>query len=308
MSVGWVAGSVRARLLDRHRLGTDGVRAVAASETMEMARDRLRGSAYADAVSKTVSVADAQHAVWSSVVWDLRVLAGWLPPSGVATLRTIAGFFEIENIEAKLLHLTGGDELPTFDLGSLATAWPRVGDAASAREVREQLRPSWPQAASDDPVDILYSLRLEWARRLSEIDVAMQWGAGAAALTVARALAGPQRPRAGELARRAPQLGHRAISASNLYDFLALAPDSARWVFDEVDAAEPAAAALWRAEAAWWLRLDLDGARLLRTAREGLAVVVGAVARRMADAWRTAAALDIASRGAWGEELVDVIA
>ncbi len=52
----------------------------------------------------------------------------------------------------------------------------------------------------------------------------------------------------------------------------------------------------------------IDGERLLRGARPGTEIVVGAVARRMADAWRTCAALDVASRGASAQELVDVFA
>jgi hypothetical protein len=239
------------------------------------------------------------------VLWDLRVLAGWLPASGVAVARVFAGFFEIENIERQLVFLEGGDELLTFELGSLGDVWSRVRDAATVPEVRTQLTASmWRDPGSDDRGRMLQSLRLEWARRLSEIRPAEAWGAGAAALVVARALAEPGGSLGEDMSRRLPMIGRRALEATTLGEFMAALPDAARWVFRGVDRAED----LWRAEAAWWRRLDDDGQHLLRAARPGPAVVVGAVARRMADAWRACASLEIASRGATGEELIDVIA
>ncbi len=174
--------------------------------------------------------------------------------------------------------------------------------------MRERLRPSWPSAASDEPADILRNLRLEWARRVSEISAAEAWGAGAAALVVARTFATGEHRVDMDLARRAPQLGHRAIAASNLRDFIGALPEEARWVFDGLDRAEMVAEQLWMAESSWWLRLDRDGDRLLHGVQPRVDIVIGAVARRMADAWRAAAALDLVSRGTSGEELVDVIA
>jgi hypothetical protein len=300
----WVAGSVRARLLAAHCLGVDGAREVAMTGSVDAARSRLRASAYEGTVAGSGSVADTQHALWATVIWDLRVLAGWLPGAGVSVVRVFAGWFEIENIDRRLALLSGGDEPPRFELGGLGTVWSRVRDAGSAQQVREQLRTSpWRDPGSDDRIRILQALRLEWAHRLSEIDAARSWGAGAAALVIARALVEQGEPVVEDLGGRARVLGRRPLEATTFADFVGALPDVAQSLFDGVDADD-----VWRAEAAWWRRLDHDGDRLLRAARSGPAVVVGAVARRMADAWRTCAALEVASRGAGAEELVDVIA
>ena len=41
-------------------------------------------------------------------------------------LRTLAGWFEIANTDELLDGLTGGATGPMFQLGALATAWPRL--------------------------------------------------------------------------------------------------------------------------------------------------------------------------------------
>jgi len=307
MSIGWVAGSVRARLLDRHRVGRDTARAIGESPTLAAARDRLGGTAYSKALDEATSIAATQHAVWATVLWDLRVLAGWLPARGVAALRTFAAFFEIENIESRLVALEGGGELTTFDLGALASVWPQMRDAVSSSDLRDRLRLWWAEAESDDRADILRSCRLEWARRMSEIGVAEQWGAGFAALVVARALVSGHHWGL-DLTRRAPQLGRRAASASSLDEFVSVLPDSARWVFEAVGGVDANAADLWMAEARWWSRLDRDGGRLLRRTRPGPDIVIGAVGRRMSDAWRTTSVLSLVGRGPCGQELLDVLA
>lgn len=305
MSAKWVAGSVRARLLARHCVGVDGARDIASAGSVDAAIVRLRASAYGRTSIGADSVLRAQHAVWTTTVWDLRVLAGWLPGAGVGVVRAFAGSFEIENIADRLAFLAGTDEPLVFELGSLGNVSTRVRDAASVHEVREQLRTSpWGDPGSDEREHILMSLRLEWARRLGEIGAAAAWGGAAAALVLARLLVQREEPISPDVRRRANLLGRRALEATSLTAFVAALPDAARWVFDGIDSPEE----LWRAEAAWWRRVDVDGERLLRAARPGPDVVVGAIARRLVDAWRTCAALEVASRGGRTEELVDVFA
>jgi len=307
MGAGWVAGSVRARLLARHRLGTDGAREVAMAGSIDAARVRLEASTYSRAIAVTDSVASAQHAIWATVVWDLRVLAGWLPGAGVAMLRAFAGFFEIENIAGQIAALASGEPTQSFELGSLGTVSTRVGQTVSVRELRALLQMSpWRDPGADAPARILTSVRCEWARRLAEINIegVSALGSAAAALVIARSLAEHDEPAVDDIRRRVGMLGRRALDATTLASFVAALPDSARWVFDGGDTADD----LWRAEVAWWRRLDHDGERSLRAARPGSDVVAGAAAVRMADAWRTCAAFDIASRGASAEELVDVVA
>ena len=205
----WVAGSVRARLLARHCLGRDGAREIAATGSLESACARLAGSAYGRSPIDAGSAVVAQHAIWAAVVWDLRVLAGWLPGPGVAVVRTFVGFFEIDNIEAHLAFLADGVRLDVFELGGLGTVWTRARAATSVGELRAHLLASpWRDPGTEDRARILMSLRLEWARRLGAIDVAAAWGAGAAALVVARSLS-EGAIAVDDLGHRAPTLGRR---------------------------------------------------------------------------------------------------
>jgi len=300
MGAGWVAGSVRGRLLAHHRLGAEAARAVATAGSFAAAREQLRASPYVDVSAHAETVAAAQHAIWAGVVWNLRVLAGWLPAAGVETTRVLAAFLELRNIEDLLF---GAGEARAFDLGTLATAWTRARDVAAPSEVRGVLRQSaWRDPGSDDPDEMLTSLRLEWARRLGELDPA--WGGGAAALVVARMVAQRKGPAGPDVARRAPMLGPSAATAPTVSELSAVVPDSARWVLREIADAHD----LWRAEARWWRRLDDDAEAWLRAARPGMRVVLGAVTSLMVDAWRVSAAIEIAARGGRGREVLDAVA
>lgn len=301
MGAAWVAGSTRGRLLARHRVGGAGAVAIASSATARDALARLADSPYAIAIAHSRDVEEAERDIWASVLWNLRVLAGWVPPSGVESLRVLAGFFEIRNLETLLL--TGRTDPNDFELGRLTTAWTRARDAISAAEVRAALRRSaWRDCFDDDPVHILMCLRLESARRFA--DVRAEWGAAAAALVVARLIGERAQPVPADVARRAPELGRRAQQAETIDELVDALPDRARWAFEGVESASE----LWHAEACWWRRLDADAERMLRSARPGRDVVVGAAVALMADAWRTVAALEIASRGGGGREVLDAVA
>ncbi len=304
MGAGWVAGSVRARLLARHRVGVNGAREIAETASADAARAQLAATPYARALAGTTSVRDAQRAIWSTVLWDTRVLAGWLPAPGVEVARTLAAFFEIENFE-DLLASPDTDREPPFDLGALGTAATRAHRATSASELREELRHSaWRDPGTSDPAGILFKVRVEWARRLSDIEPVAEWGLGLAALIAARVVAEREQPVDPDLVRRIPRLGRRVLDAETLAAVVAALPVSARWAVEGIERADE----LWRAEASWWRRVDHDGERLLHSTRPGLGVAAGAIALRMSDAWRTCAALDIASRGGAGREVLDAAA
>ncbi len=296
MGAGWVAGSVRGRLLARHRLGPDDARALAAGSddgTIEHIH-----TAYAHALSSGDGVEARQHAVWASVLWNLRVLAGWLPADGVEAMRVFAAFFEIRNIEGLLSDPAHRE--PAFDLGTLATSWTRVRGATDPTVIRDELaRSPWRDPGSDDRAMMLWNLRLEWARRLGDLDDA--WGAGFAALVVAHQLVQRDLPVDADVARHAPALGRRIVGATSLHALQAALPDIASWVFADVERHET----LWRAEARWWRRLEHDGVDAVRSARPGKRVVVGVAALLMVDAWRTSAAVEVASRHGRGEEVLD---
>ena len=78
----------------------------------------------------------------ATALWNLRVLAGWQPTRGVAALRLLAGWFEIANVDEHLQALRGRPADPPFQLGTLATAWPRLAATGSTEELRAVLAAS----------------------------------------------------------------------------------------------------------------------------------------------------------------------
>jgi hypothetical protein len=83
------------------------------------------------------------------------------------------------------------------------------------------------------------------------------------------------------------------VTAGSLGALRDALPPRARWALEGLD--EPRE--LWRAEAAWWRRVEEDGGRLLRDPHMGRATVVGCLALLGADARRVAGALESAARG-----------
>jgi hypothetical protein len=75
-------------------------------------------------------------------------------------------------------------------------------------------------------------------------------------------------------------------------------------VLDGID--EPAD--LWRAEAAWWKRVEDDGFALLHSRGSGPRPLLGAVAVLAVDAWRVCAALEVSDRGGAPLEVFDAVA
>ena len=76
------------------------------------------------------TLAAAQHGIASAILWDLRVLAGWLPGDGVRLLRALAAgssWRTSRNAGGK----AGRPVEAEFALGALATAWPRLRQAAA---------------------------------------------------------------------------------------------------------------------------------------------------------------------------------
>src|SRR5450759_574036 len=131
MSAAWVAGSVRARAMTRRRLGRAAVRSLAASPSLEEALSSLAHTPYGHDVRTDQTLAGAQHAVVETFLWNVRVLAGWVPREGVTILRILLGSLEITNVHDHLLRLSGrgleATEPPApYRLGGLSTAWPRL--------------------------------------------------------------------------------------------------------------------------------------------------------------------------------------
>jgi hypothetical protein len=305
MSVAWVAGGVRARALARRAIGAGQARRLAAAGSLEDALRLLAATAYGREIRPGQTLAQAQHGVAAAILWDLRVLAGWLPQGGVALLRTLAAWFEIANTDELLAGL-GGQRGDHFTLGSLATAWPQLRNASSVAGLRAGLAATaWGDVGADSPAAVRFGMRARWGLRATAFgDPLLTWATAGTALLVAgqRFGAGQAIP-AAVLPWLRGVLG-TAADEGTLAGMAAALPARGRWVLAGVTASGD----LWRAEAAWWARVERDGRSLLRTSANDSRPVTGAAAVLAADAWRARAALGIAARGGGPLEAYDAVA
>lgn len=298
MTARWVAGSVRARALSLRRVGAAGAHLLAASGSLDEALEALARTPYGQRLtgSAEVPLAAAEHSVRSTLLWHLRVLAGWQPRGGAASVRTLAGWFEIANVEEHLARLAGRPAEPPFELGALAWAWPRLAATRSPAQLRAVLGQSaWRDPGGETAADVGLGMRLTYAERVHSIgSEAASWAVGAVALGAARAVSRHGRLPEGPMATTVLRLlGPEAVAASSLAELVATAVPAARRYLDAAETPEQ----LWQAEQSWWRIVESDGQALLRTPTPGPNHLVGAAAVLAADAWRTCAALEVAGRG-----------
>jgi hypothetical protein len=307
MSAGWVAGSVRARSLACRRVGPEAARQLAACRSLGDALRMLAATRYGAGIQPQQSLAAAQRAVAGTVLWDLRVLAGWLPGDGVRLLRVLGAWFEVANVDELLQAIAGRPAEAEFELGALATAWPRLRQAASNGQLRAALAASsWQDPGGESTCAVRMGIRARWAARAAGLgDPVRAWAAGAAALLVAgERFAAGRALEADVMGGALTLLGSVASRAATLGELAEGLPPSAKWVLAGVTSP----AGLWRAEDAWLARVEQDGLRLLRTSSLDSQVVLGAVAVMGCDAWRVRAALEIAARGGGPLEAFDELA
>ncbi|NYG17183.1 V-type ATPase subunit [Arthrobacter psychrochitiniphilus] len=305
MEAGWVAASVRARSMAQRRVGAGTSRTLATEPTLDAALSSLQESSYAERLHGVSSLFVAERAVQEACLWQLRVLAGWLPASGTALARAAAGIFEIENIVALAHQLDGGPPAPEpYRLGTLATAWHRLSSAGSREELATILRTSpWKGADGGGRGPLRPALTVAWVRRLAVIaPPAQSWCGAVCVLTAARSLTVD-----GVLPERAllnllrPVLGRAWESADSISNFRTALPPSLQKIVGDIDSPTE----LWRAEARAHTAVESDGFRLLRHSRPGPDVVLGAIAVLSMDAWRVRAALAAAAAGAGSSEVLD---
>jgi len=307
MSAGWIAGSVRARAMAQRRMGREAVREVAACGSLADALRMLAGTVYGAGIRPEQPLAAAQREIADTVLWNLRVLAGWLPRDGVRLLRVLAAWFELANVDELLQFIDGGPTEAEFELGALGTAWPRLRQATSDDELRAALAASaWQDPGGQGAHAVRLGMRARWAVRAAALgDPARTWAGGAVALLVAGELFAAGRPiDEAVLGSALGMLGPDAHRAGTLAELAGGLPPRARWVLAGI--ASPAE--LWRAEETWLARVEQDGQRLLRTSSLDSGVVLGAVAVMAGDAWRARAALEIAARGGTPLEAYDELA
>lgn len=334
----WVAATVRAKALARRRAGAGLCRDAAALGSLSQAVELFEQTGYGPELAANAAtgrssgsgpeLAAAQHATRRSVLWQLRVLAGWLPVSGARMVRAAGAAFELANITVlcRRLQEDAAEEAGTplrrsaalpeyFELGGLATAWPRLSRAGNIPELVEMLRTS-PWGDPGTPEDLADTLSVVWIRRLAAAaPQTRSWMvAGAALLAARRVLVHPGTENDPGAANRRepdsrlntllqPMIGGAWADAQDLASFRAALPAAAAPVLDGVE--EPGD--LWRAEAALRARIEEEAFRLLRSGLPGPDVAVGAVTVLAVDAWRVRAALAAAASGG-GSEVLDAVA
>jgi hypothetical protein len=296
VSAGWVGVGVRARAMTSRRLGSAGATRLAGAGSWPAAVDHLAATTYGHDVRPGQTLAEAQHAVVATMVWNLRVLAGWAPREGVGILRAMVAPVEVANTLGHLEALAGRGTPGPHHLAGLGTAWQRVQEATDAVGVRRVLATSaWGDPGGDDPRSVGLAMEAVAADRLvSAVPEATPWAEGSVALLLARELAagrGPlPQPCRGAAAR---VVGWAAVRAGALPELAEVLPRSAAWSLAGVAGPDE----LWQAEVRWWRRVDRDAAAMVRGSAPGRGVLVGAVALLTVDAWRVQAALELAARG-----------
>lgn len=295
MKPGWTAGVTRARLLLSRGIGPGLASAVAGSPSLADALATLTGSAYGERVRPGQDLASAQRSVAETLLWHLRILAGWLPGPGGSLIRALAGWFELANVDARIATLVGdGREPPPFALGALATAWRAAEAARTIEELGDAVAGSaWDLPRSSSSTELSLGMRVAWGRRVQDAaPQARDWVEGAGALLVARELLVARSTALTDQLRRYPGIDERVLAADTLPELRDALSPRARWALAAIG--EPAE--LWRAELGWWGRVEDDSQGLVR-GTDDEAVVLGAVALLAVDAARTARALQSAAMG-----------
>lgn len=307
MSGGWVAATTRGLALRRRLLGVQGARAVAAAGSWPEAVSQLAPTVYGRELSADADRAGARRAAAAATSWQLRVLAGWMPPGAGGLARLFAAPMEIANIEHHLSRLRGGPPGEPLHLGSLSVAWPRVAGCTTVEQVQRVLASSvWGDPGGADPVSTAIGLRVAWARRVAtQVPEAVRWALGYLALTVARERFAFGRELAAvtavEVDRR---LGRRWRSAASIAELQDRVSPAASWVLTGVATASD----LWRAEAAFVESVGSDADRLLARHRSDRASVTALLALLLVDLWRVRAAVEAAARGPVALEVFDAVA
>ena len=304
MSLAWTAASARARLLSRRRLGPAASRSLAGQADLGAARRLLVDSPYGREVGRETTIDQLQRALQASVLWHLRILAGWAPPSGGPLLRTLAARFEIANVEDRLSYLGGAPLHQPYELGRLATAWDRLRHAGSAGEMRAKLaRSRWGDPGSEDLVGIRWAMLLRWAGWLRGGPRPMRpWVEGAVALLTARLIVAGADAVPEPVRLRWELLVPGAGRALSLEDVAALVPDGA-WALQLVTSPQD----LWWAESQWWERMERDAQRVLKGNPRNPDAAVGLAGLLVADARRVGATLEAVGRGPAARSLYDAI-
>ena len=305
MSGGWTAASVRAGALSRQRLGAGRCRTLAAQPSLAHAVALLRPTAYGRFLDHADSLEAAAHGTRLAVLWQLRVLSGWFPPSGGGLARALAAGFERDNIVGLVARLSGRPAPPAFELGGLATAWPRLRGLGSAAELEKELAHT-PWASTPGGLPLRDRLTLAWLRRLDAAAPEVRpWHEGTVVLLIARSRLLEESPPPPALREEAARLvGSRWETARSLGELRDALPPTPRRLLADVETPDQ----LWRAELALRRKIEEDAFEWVRSPRPGPETVLGSIGVLASDAWRVRAALASAAGGGQDAEALDVVA
>ncbi len=307
MSTGWVAAQIRSRGLVQHCLGPKQARQLAGAGSLRSALDALGTTPYAKQLRPDLDLEGAGRAVAGSVLWNIRVLAGWSPPLGASRLRVLAGAFELANLRGELARLGGHEALHPYELGSFATV-PRLSSVTTVDELRSALTASpWGDPGTSDRSALVLELELALAHRVAEdVPEAAAWAMTYAALVLARCVASGVllEPGTPTTTHARAVLGERLARVRSLRELAEGLPRQSTWLLAGVSGPED----LWAAEAGWWHRLWNEGLAMVMHGRPQPAATVGAVAALASDAWRVRGALEVAARQGRGVEVLDGVA
>ncbi|OIQ84398.1 hypothetical protein GALL_337750 [mine drainage metagenome] len=308
MSADWVAATVRARALAQRRAGSGASAVIARADTLRDGMDLLVGTAYEPQMADATDLAAVERTTDATVLWQLRVLAGWLPATASRLCRAAAGAFERDNITALAAQLGDGRSAPeAFELGALGTAWSSLRTSASTAELAAGLaRSPWGAVSNDDAAALRDVLTVVWLRRLSDTAAAARpWALAGAALVASRTVLVDQvepSPRLRRLLR--PLIGSAWERATDLDAMRAALPRATGALLAGIAAPTD----LWQAEARAMTAVETDAFRLVRSALPGPDAVLGALAVLATDAWRVRAALASAALGSGHSEVLDAVA
>ena len=308
MGAAWVAGTVRARALLSRRVGPVAARRLAGLGSLDAAIRELAGGPYGRDLRRGLTSAQVEAAIGGPLLWQMRVLAGWLAGPGVRTMRLLAVWFEIVNTVDHARRLAGaqapGEVVEPYRLGALATAWPRLAATTSLSGLRAELaRTVWGDPGAEEPAAVAIAMAVGGAARVAEqVPRVAELAAGAVALQVARERFLTGRELTEPVRRRAePLLGSRAMKADDLAGFAEGLRPAARWALGDLAGPD----LLPRAETVWWRRVEREAASMVGGAGFGPETAVGCVAALAADARRVRAAVQFAALGVGGLELFD---
>jgi hypothetical protein len=293
--------------MTRRRLGYEAVRNLAASRSLEHAVAMLLRSPYSHDAREGQTLEQTQRAVADTLLWNVRVLAGWAPAEGVTMLRALASPLVVVNVDEHLRRLSGSPQPPPYRLGALSTAWPRLAETGSVSEIRQVLSTSrWGDPGGETPREIVLSMRTAVADRvIASAPGGACWAVAATALLIAREVIRDGRELPGKARSIASNVvGAAAVSATTLSELAGALPPSCRWVFADITSTDD----LWRAEARWWHRVERDAFTLALAGLAGPDALLGSVALLAVDAWRVRAALQLAVRGGAPLEAFDAVA